>query len=52
MLKLPRKWRRAFGSSLRTGDLYLLEDLPGFLVPLDAAILAAPLYWLVLALVA
>ena len=43
---------RAFGSSLRTGDLYLLEDLPGFLVPLDAAILAAPLYWLVLALVA
>ena len=43
---------RAFGSSLRTGDLYLLEDLPGFLVPLDAAFLAAPLYWVVLALVA
>lgn len=43
---------RAFGSSLRTGDLFLLEDLPGFLVPLDAAIIAAPLYWVVLALVA
>ncbi len=43
---------RAFGSSLRTGDLYLLEELPGFLVPLDAGLLAAPLYWVVLALVA
>lgn len=43
---------RAFGSSLRTGDLFLLEDLPGFLVPLDAGLLAAPLYWVVLALVA
>ena len=43
---------RAFGSALRTGDLFLLEDLPGFLVPLDAGTLAAPLYWVVLALVA
>jgi len=43
---------RAFGSSMRTGDLYLLEDLPGFLVALDAAVLAAPVYWVVLALVA
>lgn len=43
---------RAFGSALRTGDLFLLEDLPGFLVPLDGALLAAPLYWVVLALVA
>lgn len=43
---------RAFGSSLRTGELYLLGDLPGFLVPLDAGLLAAPLYWVVLALVA
>ena len=42
---------RAFGSALRTGDLFLLGDLPGFLVPLDAAILAAPLYWVVLAMV-
>jgi molybdopterin converting factor small subunit len=43
---------RAFGSALRTGDLYLLEDLPGLLVPLDAGILAAPLFWAVLAMVA
>lgn len=43
---------RAFGSALRTGDLFLLEVLPGFLVPLDAAMLAAPLYWVVLAMVA
>ncbi len=43
---------RAFGSALRTGDLFLLEVLPGFLVPLDAGMLAAPLYWVVLALVA
>ena len=43
---------RAFGSAFRTGDLYLLEVLPGFLVPLDAAMLAAPLYWVVLAMVA
>ncbi|NNF10242.1 MAG: MoaD/ThiS family protein [Acidimicrobiia bacterium] len=43
---------RAFGSALRTGDLYLLEDLPGFLVPLDGALLAAPLFWVVLAMVA
>ncbi len=43
---------RAFGSSLRTGDLYLLQDLPGFFVALDAAVLAAPVYWVVLALVA
>ena len=43
---------RAFGSAIRTGDLFLLEDLPGFLVPLDAGLLAAPLYWIVLALVA
>jgi molybdopterin converting factor small subunit len=43
---------RAFGSALRTGDLFLLELLPGFLVPLDAALLAAPLYWVVLAMVA
>lgn len=43
---------RAFGSSLRTGELFLLEDLPGFLVPLDAGVIAAPLYWVVLALVA
>ena len=42
---------RAFGSALRTGDLFLLESLPGFLVPLDAALLAAPLYWVVLAMV-
>jgi molybdopterin converting factor small subunit len=42
---------RAFGSALRTGDLFLLETLPGFLVPLDAALLAAPLYWVVLAMV-
>jgi len=43
---------RAFGSAFRTGDLYLLEVLPGFLVPLDAAMLAAPLFWVVLAMVA
>jgi molybdopterin converting factor small subunit len=43
---------RAFGSALRTGDLFLLETLPGFFVPLDAALLAAPLYWAVLAMVA
>ena len=43
---------RAFGSALRTGELYLLETLPGFLVPLDAALLAAPIYWVVLAMVA
>lgn len=43
---------RALGSALRTGDLYLLEDLPGFLVVLDSALLAAPVYWVVLALVA
>ncbi len=43
---------RAFGSALRTGDLFLLEVLPGFLVPLDAGVLAAPLYWVVLAMVA
>ena len=43
---------RAFGSALRTGDLYLLQRLPGFLVPLDGAVLAAPLFWIVLALAA
>jgi molybdopterin converting factor small subunit len=43
---------RAFGSAFRTGDLYLLEVLPGSLVPLDAAMLAAPLFWAVLAMVA
>lgn len=43
---------RAFGSALRTGDLYLLQRLPGFLVPLDGALLAAPLFWVVLALAA
>lgn len=43
---------RAFGSALRTGDLYLLQRLPGFLVPLDGAVLAAPLFWVVLALAA
>lgn len=43
---------RAFGSAFRTGDLYLMEVLPGFLVPLDAAMLAAPVFWVVLAMVA
>ncbi len=43
---------RAFGSALRTGDLFLLEDLPGLFVPLDPAVLAAPVYWAVLAMVA
>ena len=43
---------RAFGSALRTGDLYLMQRLPGILVPLDSAALAATLYWVTLALVA
>lgn len=43
---------RAFGSTLRTGDLYLLQRLPGFLAPVDGAILALPVYWVVLAAVA
>ncbi len=43
---------RAFGSALRTGDLYLLQRLPGMFSPLDSAALAAALYWAVLALVA
>ncbi len=43
---------RAFGSALRTGDLYLMQQLPGMLAPLDSAALAAALYWAVLALVA
>ena len=43
---------RAFGSALRTGDLYLMQPLPGMLTPLDSAALAASLYWVTLALVA
>ncbi len=43
---------RAFGSAVRTGDLYLMQRLPGVLVPLDSAALAAALYWVTLALVA
>jgi molybdopterin converting factor small subunit len=40
---------RAFGSTLRTGDLFLLQRLPGFLVPVDGAVLAFPVMWIVLA---
>ncbi len=43
---------RALGSALRTGDLYLMQRLPGILPPLDSAALAASLYWATLALVA
>lgn len=43
---------RAFGSAIRTGDLYLMQRLPGMLPALDSAALAASLYWATLALVA
>lgn len=43
---------RAFGSALRTGDLYLLQRLPGMLAPVDGAMLAMPVYWVILAAVA
>ena len=43
---------RSYGSLLRTGQLMLMQPLPGSAVPLDGAVMAAPLFWITLALVA
>jgi len=43
---------RAFGSTMRAGRVLLAQSVPGSLVPLDAAMLGAGLFWAALAAIA
>lgn len=43
---------RAFGSTMRAGRVLLAQSVPGILVPLDAAMLGAGMFWAALAALA